>query len=312
MDIRMDTAKWACEYCTYLNWPSSNKCTLCRATKPPHLIADASNPQREIYKMAPPICSESSSSSGTTLNARNTEPVRKWVCHACTFLNWPRTMKCAQCLTVRRNSPTDIMQPLFVSVSDSGAARCSSRTNSPTSPERAKILHNDRNSRMLAAKTIKWTCQTCTYENFPKSLCCSLCRNPKPCIEGEIFSASRNTAKDNNKSHVSRNVDETSLGQVIDDNKTSKEVSVRRAGQTSTRLRGSCRAQSLSPRDKNDALGATAMPNNYREDRRLKQLKNKLWETECLWLSACIGVVEGDPSLVTAYLASGGSIARQV
>lgn len=27
-------SKWVCEYCTYENWPSSLKCTMCRGAKP--------------------------------------------------------------------------------------------------------------------------------------------------------------------------------------------------------------------------------------------------------------------------------------
>ena len=26
--------KWMCDYCTYSNWPSSSKCTMCRGNKP--------------------------------------------------------------------------------------------------------------------------------------------------------------------------------------------------------------------------------------------------------------------------------------
>ena len=29
--------KWVCEYCTYSNWPSSMKCTMCRGNKPARL-----------------------------------------------------------------------------------------------------------------------------------------------------------------------------------------------------------------------------------------------------------------------------------
>ena len=29
--------KWMCEYCTYSNWPSSMKCTMCRGNKPSRL-----------------------------------------------------------------------------------------------------------------------------------------------------------------------------------------------------------------------------------------------------------------------------------
>lgn len=29
-----ETEKWACEYCTYENFPSSLKCTMCKGQKP--------------------------------------------------------------------------------------------------------------------------------------------------------------------------------------------------------------------------------------------------------------------------------------
>ena len=30
--------KWICEYCTFSNWPSSLKCSMCRGKKPARLI----------------------------------------------------------------------------------------------------------------------------------------------------------------------------------------------------------------------------------------------------------------------------------
>jgi ubiquitin thioesterase ZRANB1 len=32
--------KWACKYCTYKNWPSAIKCTMCGAQKPTGIIAE--------------------------------------------------------------------------------------------------------------------------------------------------------------------------------------------------------------------------------------------------------------------------------
>ncbi|ODN01147.1 Ubiquitin thioesterase trabid [Orchesella cincta] len=35
-----DGGKWECEYCTYKNWPSAIRCTMCRSCKPPKLIEE--------------------------------------------------------------------------------------------------------------------------------------------------------------------------------------------------------------------------------------------------------------------------------
>lgn len=47
--------------------------------------------------------------------------------------------------------------------------------------------------------------------------------------------------------------------------------------------------------------------NNYDNDRKLRQLRR---QADWNWLNACIGVIEGDPNPVEAYLASGGEPTR--
>lgn len=47
--------------------------------------------------------------------------------------------------------------------------------------------------------------------------------------------------------------------------------------------------------------------NNYDSERNMRHLKRKAdWN----WLNACIGIIEGDPNPVEAYLSSGGDPAR--
>lgn len=47
--------------------------------------------------------------------------------------------------------------------------------------------------------------------------------------------------------------------------------------------------------------------NNHDNERRMRRMKrNADWN----WLNACIGVIEGDPNPVEAYLSSGGDPAR--
>lgn len=34
---------------------------------------------------------------------------------------------------------------------------------------------------------VKWSCEYCTYKNFPSSLKCTMCRGPKPYLNEDIF-----------------------------------------------------------------------------------------------------------------------------
>lgn len=48
-------------------------------------------------------------------------------------------------------------------------------------------------------------------------------------------------------------------------------------------------------------------PNNCEYERKLRHLRRKAdWN----WLNACIGIIDGDPNPVEAYLSSGGDPAR--
>lgn len=49
------------------------------------------------------------------------------------------------------------------------------------------------------------------------------------------------------------------------------------------------------------------IPNNLESERKLRQLRQNVDRN---WLNACLGVIEGDPNPVEAYLSSGGDPAR--
>lgn len=54
-------------------------------------------------------------------------------------------------------------------------------------------------------------------------------------------------------------------------------------------------------------LDTNQSQNNHENERKIRRLKrNADWN----WLNACIGVIEGDPNPVEAYLSSGGDPAR--
>ena len=160
--------KWKCSHCTYENWPSALKCTICLCTKtttnssantstttalsnhdPSSMIrakhvnktktkknrlmnsskslhnfkaklnpssptkestiaADNANSIKDIYHLAN-LSIGSTNEANTAQTVRIEEPVSsesgesapKWSCSVCTYLNWPKSLKCVQCYTIR-------------------------------------------------------------------------------------------------------------------------------------------------------------------------------------------------------------------
>ncbi|XP_048126021.1 LOW QUALITY PROTEIN: ubiquitin thioesterase ZRANB1-like [Alosa alosa] len=122
--------KWACEYCTYENWPSAIKCTMCRAQRPggpiiteePYKISPALDAGHSPAWDPPALVGVGSTTTGTTQGGGGSsllicpdssarprvrladeapESITKWSCHMCTYLNWPRAIRCTQCLSNR-------------------------------------------------------------------------------------------------------------------------------------------------------------------------------------------------------------------
>ena len=334
-----DSRKWACEYCTYENWPASKRCTLCRSARVPQLISEAVPPEQDIYKMAPLICSpeqppspESTPVLNPALDRRN-----KWSCQACTYLNWPKSIKCTQCLTPRpvpiltRHSPTSD-QPLNINVSIAAAtqlptAGCSSSTSpnrshptSPNSPEAAKAANNDRNKAIASSviskvKPNKWTCKACTYQNWPKSNKCVLCG----IVKGKTYSESAPSSVDIMAAGY------TQEGGGEDNRRRSPPVSARTPPENIDVV-GAMAALPVTALDQHASkppsiLAAKHLQNlassklDNTKDKQLGHLRTRLTDTqrsELLWLPACHGIVEGDVGPVEAYLCAGGDPSRQL
>ena len=110
--------RWVYDVCTFENVRASVKCSMCRT--PRAIRSSAPSPSSDIFKlgsgMSPPSgggASTSSRSSSPFHSDNNNHQQAKWACLMCTYLNWPRAVRCAQCLypkrrvspAVSRNSP---------------------------------------------------------------------------------------------------------------------------------------------------------------------------------------------------------------
>uniref|UniRef100_A0ABI7WUT3 ubiquitinyl hydrolase 1 n=1 Tax=Felis catus TaxID=9685 RepID=A0ABI7WUT3_FELCA len=289
--------KWACEYCTYENWPSAIKCTMCRAQRPSGTIITEDpfksgssdvgrdwDPSSTEGGSSPLICPDSSARPRVK-SSYSMENANKWSCHMCTYLNWPRAIRCTQCLSQRRTrSPTESPQ------SSGSGSRPVAFSVDPCEE------YNDRNKPNT--RTQHWTCSICTYENWAKAKKCVVCDHPRP-----------------------NNIEAIELAETDEASSIINE-------QDRTRWRGSCssgNSQRRSPpttkRDSEmkmdfqriELAGAVGSKEELEVDfKKLKQIKNRMKKTDWLFLNACVGVVEGDLAAIEAYKSSGGDIARQL
>lgn len=77
------STKWPCSLCTYLNYETSLKCTVCL------------HPREKFFTI------EEAAATSQHLNTNKTNPEERWCCPTCTYFNCLRTKKCIQCFTDR-------------------------------------------------------------------------------------------------------------------------------------------------------------------------------------------------------------------
>ncbi|XP_067928651.1 ubiquitin thioesterase zranb1-B-like [Watersipora subatra] len=286
--------KWDCEYCTYQNWDTAKKCTICSAQRPPKFITES--PQcPDIYQVA------SLNDNNQSVQRRNVD-TNKWACPKCTYLNYLKAKKCTVCLTrkpstdssssiamilepltINTNNVNDDQQAEVYSPSSQMGVNCASpndnqaasnKRNSPGSSGNSDS-NNDRNrsyvSSIFKNYQNKWCCIVCTYENWPKSNRCVLCGNQRsPSIKDLSQSCSLSPVSSHQYSPPNS---PRGAAASIPSKKSSKKI------------------------DHNHAL---------------QRIHGKLSEIDWLWLKACLGIYDGDRMAVDAFLTCGGDVARQL
>jgi len=140
--------RWLCEYCTYENLPKSGKCTMCRGARPVRLIAtstsiySSSQASHDIYRLSsPPL------HSSPPPPLPDTDPVtNKWACPACTYYNFPKAVRCTQCLTGRRKVSPAVSRaspgsPRSSPLPSPGAVTSANRANAIRSQASDQAMH---------------------------------------------------------------------------------------------------------------------------------------------------------------------------
>lgn len=201
-------SKWTCEYCTYENWPSSLKCTMCRGAKPLlgediYRLRDPS-PQRSGSNVAagpvnPFVQGNESRNLDSQNISQNVPSGGKWYCEMCTYLNYQNASRCVQCGNRNPVKSNQLIHNLASNLHEHLAPLIlgdppPSPPPPPPPPCNTTITNITGSNSQLNNPTAnlplppdkcydpqskKWSCLTCTYENWPKAVKCIMCGQQK-------------------------------------------------------------------------------------------------------------------------------------
>ena len=348
-----DTKKWMCDICTYENFPTAIKCTMCHATNNKVLseknqhnnrkLAATAASSTDIFKMGATSLSRSSSpqfpanhpvaigSNQTTICcdvgndvmiSTAAQSTQKWGCQMCTYLNWPKAARCTQCLTARRRvspvvsrnspiSPRSTPKPSSIESlpnnldalkihrqqQHSDNRPCSSSIS--TSPLTGNSFPSNLGSAMASCSSQtgnKWKCGACTYENWPRTRRCVLCGTTK---DGDQSSASISSSSESTSTRESP----PPQGAASNTPSSTSALSL----STATVNRPSAENYNQLQQQQQQVEES-----NWDYERKMRQFRRRLREADWSWLTACMGVVEGDMNPVEAYLNTGGDPTRKL
>lgn len=274
----------------------------------------------------------------------------KWRCDYCTYLNWPKALKCTLCQAPR---PVQLITP---AVSSENVPALISPDNNA---QRSSLIvrTNDAGSSPSAST---WQCKSCTYLNWARSPRCTICKSPR--LPGPL--ANENTrgrtparsrtpqivdnsqAINNDRNRVicqsakkwtctactyenwpkakkcvicmtgrgrlsPDTVSSAASPQLIAENIRNVDASASKSPPTSP-------PRSPASAIENATVGATSVHAqshgtiNVETDKNSKQHCRRLRKSDYLFLQACVGVVDNNPPAVETYISSGGNPTRQL
>ncbi|KAI5639397.1 zn-finger in ran binding protein and others domain-containing protein [Phthorimaea operculella] len=236
-------------------------------------------------------------------------------------------------------------------MSEDGASQASERAGSPAQTAAAAgVTHADActavsqtNIPQMTTSSVpqtegnKWSCEVCTYENFPLSRKCTMCRSPRPTVDEDIFKLQADVAS---ALPVSTAHIDSGAEAVTERLKPLRISSPHGQSSNSSYVKWPCPTCTYEnwPKSTKCAMcgaacpgaeAGAAPPSNtiintsvHKEKPKekaslqdLRQEKDNMTQrvrtnVDLLWLQACLGVVEGCQRSVDAYLAAGGDPAR--
>ncbi|CAH0401511.1 unnamed protein product [Chilo suppressalis] len=197
----------------------------------------------------------------------------KWSCEVCTYENFPLSRKCTMC-----RAPKPCLNENIFSLQDGASALPTHHDDCGVDAvaERLKPLRiSSPQGQPGASSPPKWSCATCTYENWPRSQKCAMCGAASTALAAAPA--------------------------------PSAAVAAAAAPASAT---AHANAASPAPPASRPHLGINDLCASQEADVDARRSKRRNNNIDWLWLQACLGVVEGEPRRVEAYLRGGGDPAR--
>uniref|UniRef100_A0A336MV22 ubiquitinyl hydrolase 1 n=1 Tax=Culicoides sonorensis TaxID=179676 RepID=A0A336MV22_CULSO len=332
--------KWKCELCTYENCAKNLKCCMCQNKK--NLLNEdifrLSPSSNRPTQQSPPLVE--STACGPFVNQQaivaDLSETNKWSCHACTYLNWIRATRCVQCgakkAVDQHIQEKDIVNEQLKSLkirdleSESDGTP---RANSPAFGQcaGAKISPSADGTLPLSRSSSsnynfnKWLCPMCTYENWPKSIKCSMCNHTREISQQQQQGAACRAVVTESSSEGANAMAKTisieslqNAGNIrytlspereisnYDENCAGNFIAPPASATGFTKQRQSGHTRNIQQQQLQESCNLDAQ-----FERRIRQIRR---QTDRQWLSACIGVVDNNRNAVEEYLACGGNPAR--
>lgn len=248
-------------------------------------------------------------------------------------MNWVRASRCAQCGTKKvvdqQQQEKDMMvneQLRSLKIRDLETVDGGSRASSPAFGQCAGAKMSPSTETPLSRSSSsnynfnKWLCPMCTYENWPKSLRCSMCNHAKEvnvqqgaacraivtdatATEGANAMAKVNSIESlhSQAGNIPRSHTLSPEREITYDDNCAGNFITAATGATAQKRMGHTRNIQQQQQDPSSNLDM------HQQERRVRQIRR---QTDRQWLSACIGVVDNNRNAVEEYLACGGNPAR--
>lgn len=335
--------KWPCPTCTYNNWLTSSKCTLCSSPRPNEVSPQWSSSRKHSPSStptshggelsnahSPEINYKNCSSSSDTVShhkASKCKTKAKWACTTCTYTNWANAHQCVMCgaqkskLKVESSGGTNRSYPISESILEYASSKgavggaCVQEERIVPQVKPSRVKKESKNGKSNVDK--KWKCQQCTFDNYSKSVKCVMChtrRTPSPVYEDRPHPShpsqhtppTRHTLLHTpplnaNKTAVKSTPSPPSSPKPLSSTEALNDKNCTKDSQTDNALVEDMESLEVAP----SSLVQS-------DSNQVRQIRNRLTNSDWLFLNACLGVVNGEMTAVKPYLRQVGDHSRQL
>jgi hypothetical protein len=250
---------------------------------------------------------------------------KKWSCSVCTYLNWPKSLKCVQCLTLKQ-----IDSEMLTTTTTTGACSNTMIQNAANLNNNGEVnnllISSDGNKREIELATVATATKIELVDSpaltptLNRSSCNSPCTMPKVVTQSSqsIELVSLKSSKNNDGENLSSN---TNI--LIEESSASPKKWPCSACTYQNWPKAQRCIMCHIPRNNNNNTNPSNLENNNKklinkqhqhQQQQLQQmqakLKNYQIQMDCLFLAACQGIVDADMTHLNMYVNSGGDLTR--